>query len=279
MTTPPLSPLPRSLPQSLPDSIPTLTTHIATTPEDKIAALRLVADSVAQQRQLASRALISHPLPVAFAFLLLGILAQYLAWPIMFTTSAGVVMALLVAVRGATGGYLVAAEKVGWAWLQETGNGDDPDDEVRGKGKGADETVVLVTVWGKEIIGTVVVKMLKKERKALVRAWTVRLRFRGKGVGKSLLEEAVRLAIVDKGSRGVEFDKGHASEWMISVYVFRSRISVSISSFRKNHTVNFPCCNYTFSLSLSHRSSEKKSAQFIPPLPSCPSFPPPKPFS
>lgn len=220
MPTPPPSPLPPSLPESLPPSIPSLSTYAATTSGQKVAALRLIANSVAQQRQAASRALISHPLPVAFAVLLLGLLAKYMAWPLLLTTSAGVVMALLVAVRGATGGYLVAAEQMGWAFMQGTEKGDDADDGGRGKGKIIDETVVLVTVWGEEVIGTVVMKVLKKERKALIRAWTVGLKYREKGVGKALLEEAVRLAITERGCKGVEFDKGHASEWLISLNVF-----------------------------------------------------------
>ncbi|MCJ1470563.1 hypothetical protein MMC07_009209 [Pseudocyphellaria aurata] len=205
MATPPPSPLPPSLPSSL----PTLTTHPATTNAQKVAALRLIADSIAQQRQVASRVLITHPLPLSFAFLLLALLAQYVSWPIMFTTGAGVVMSLLVAVRGATGGYLVAAEEIGWKWLEDGNPGED--DGGKGKGRSGDETVVLVTVWGEEIIGALAMRVLKREKRALVRAWTVGLKFRGKGVGKALLEDGVRLAMTERGCRGVEFDERHAN--------------------------------------------------------------------
>lgn len=206
MATPPPSPLPPSLPSSL----PTLTTHPTTTNAQKVAALRLIADSVAQQRQAASRALITHPLPLSFAFLVLALLAQYVSFPIMMTTSAGIVMSLLVAVRGATGGYLVAAEQIGWKWLEDGSAGDD--DAAKWKARGGDETIVLVTAWGEEIIGALAMRVLKKEKRALVRAWTVGLKYRGKGVGKNLLEEGVRLAMTERGCRGVEFEDGHASE-------------------------------------------------------------------
>lgn len=208
MATPPPSPLPPSLPTSL----PTLTTHPATTNAEKITALRLIADSVAQQRQVASRALITHPLPLSLAFLLLALLAQYFALPLMLTTGAGVVMALLVAVRGATGGYLVEAEKIGWKWLEDGNSGED--DGGRGKGKGGEETIVLVTVWGEEIIGALAIRVLKREKRALVRAWTVGLKYRGKGVGKALLEEGVRLAMTGRGCKAVEFEEDHASKWI-----------------------------------------------------------------
>ncbi|KZF19581.1 hypothetical protein L228DRAFT_285530 [Xylona heveae TC161] len=42
--------------------VPALTTYITTSPSERIAALRLIADSVAQQRQQACRAIIFHPL-------------------------------------------------------------------------------------------------------------------------------------------------------------------------------------------------------------------------
>lgn len=206
MATPPPSPLPPSLPSSL----PTLTTHPATTNAQKVAALRLIADSIAQQRQVASRALITHPLPLSVTFLLLALLAQYVSLPLMLTTSAGIVMALLVAVRGATGGYLVAAEEIGWKWLEDGNSGED--DGSKGKGKGGGETIVLVTVWGDEVIGALAMRVLKREKRALVRAWTVGLKYRGKGVGKALLEEGVRLAMTGRGCRGVEFEEVHASK-------------------------------------------------------------------
>jgi hypothetical protein len=83
---PPPSPSPLAQPPAVPDApsdplenIPPLTTTLATTTEDKIEALRLVADSVAQQRQLASKAVILHPLTIAVGVGLLAVVGQWLA--------------------------------------------------------------------------------------------------------------------------------------------------------------------------------------------------------
>ena len=250
MSTPPPSPSP--LPVTAP--LPTLTTHPATTNDEKVAALRLVADSVAQQRQAASRALITHPLPVSLALLLLALIAQYASMPLLFTTGAGVVMSLLVAVRGATGGYLAAAEEIGWVWLDRGGRGDEAAEDEGSKSQAkdpGDETVVLVTLWGEEVIGTVVLRILKREQRALVRAWTVGLRYRGKGVGRALLEEGVKTA-AGKGCGEVEFDKGHASEILFFLlFCFGSRLSSILrlfiplypdgkSIYNRGHPINLP---------------------------------------
>lgn len=202
---PDLQPPPTPSPQTA--QLPTLTSQRAARYEDKVGALRLIADSVAQQRQLASRALIMHPLNISLTLLVLAALAQYMPLAIFFTTSAGVIMAVLVAVRGATGGYLVTAEKIGWKWLDVLAEDEDENKVVKD-----DETVILITKWGEEIIAVVVVKVQKKEQKGLVRAWTTGLRYRGKGVGKDLLEQVVIVAL-GKGCREVVFDEKHASEF------------------------------------------------------------------
>ena len=94
------------------------------------------------------------------------------------------------------------AEEIGWEWL-----GDDR---------------VIVVKWGEEVIGSLVLGWEedeavanggKKKRGsggkkrgcwAVVRAWTVRLKYRGKGVGEGLLEEAVRVASLNS-AEGVRF--------------------------------------------------------------------------
>lgn len=205
--------------------LPTLTSQRAARYEEKVGALRLIADSVAQQRQLASRTLIMHPLNISLALLVLAALAQYMSLAIFFTTSAGAIMAMLVAVRGATGEYLVAAEKIGWKWLDVSVEDEDEKKVVKG-----DETVILITKWGEEIIAVVVVKVLKKEKRGLVRAWTTGLRYRGKGVGKDLLEQGVDVAL-GKGCREIVFDEKHASELSICRH---SEICLTQDSFRFN---------------------------------------------
>lgn len=240
-------------------NLPTLKTYPATTPSDKTSALRLVADSIAQQRQSASFTLITHPYPLSAVILLLGILSQYLDYATFATTVGGVIMILLLSVRMVTGGYIALAETINFAWLEghaglrpgKKGHGRSPsggasgnvdpapltkttsgsnhagrrsrnnsNSSIRGGGGGGGgdtkdvENVVVVSKWGEEeIIGAVVMRLLRKEKKAVIRAWTVKLKYRGKGVGRGLLEEGVRVACAERGCTKVEFERGHASEF------------------------------------------------------------------
>ena len=53
-------------------------------------------------------------------------------------------------------------------------------------------------------------RVVKRERKGYIRAWTVDSSHRGKGVGVGLLQEGVRVAW-SKGARSMEFDAVHAN--------------------------------------------------------------------
>ncbi|OQV04268.1 hypothetical protein CLAIMM_09178 [Cladophialophora immunda] len=204
------------------DSLPELTTKPAVTEDDKIEALHLIADSVAQQRQLASAAIIFHPLTLSLLVLLLGIAYQNLYkgassdWAIIGTTSAGILMAVLITVRWLTSGYIFEAERVGtWKWLNE--GRDNPDGGIVGS-----EDDILLTRFGDDVIGTTVVRGVRessgssgKSRKnapvnGYIRAWTVKRRYRHKGVGQGLLEEAIALC-QQKGWSGPEFAEDHAN--------------------------------------------------------------------
>ncbi|KAL9607848.1 MAG: hypothetical protein Q9167_007278, partial [Letrouitia subvulpina] len=247
--------------------LPTLTTHPSTSATDRTTALRLIADSIAQQRQLAASALLTHPSVLSPFLLLLAILYRLLDPAVFLTTAAGAIMIALLAVRAATAAYLRRAESIGLAWLENPnptpfsffahghekgaaggggggggggaaaaaaaarhsrtsstssahshssctssssragnveptitqedilaatgGSKNGAGGRKRGGSRG-DETVVLVTQWGDETIGTVVLRCPRKEKKAYLRAWTVRAKYRGKGVGRALLEEGVR---------------------------------------------------------------------------------------
>lgn len=125
-------------------------------------------------------------------------------------------MALLIGVRWMSGGYLELAERVGWGFLRADDDGHAQDQ-------------VLVSRFGDEVIGCVVLRIggtagekekekergkgRKKARKARVRAWTVGLRWRGRGVGRGLLEEAVTVAVEERECENVEFAAVHASEF------------------------------------------------------------------
>ena len=131
-------------------------------------------------------------------------------------------MAFLVAVRGYSGGYITAAENVnGWDWLvsdtapsakkqkpapsssadnvtsTNTSNASNNGSPSKRTRKNSNDTnnppyQVYVTYWGSELIGALVLRISKRDRTAYVRAWTVKNRYRGKGVGKALLEDGVK---------------------------------------------------------------------------------------
>lgn len=190
---PPLSPSNDQL-----SSIPSLTTYAAVSEEDQILALRLVADGVAQQRQFAAKSLIFHPAVVAGWIAILAVVAQFLYkgqtsdLALVATTWAGSVMAGLLLVRWLTGGYLEMAEKVGtWNWLYKDGR----------------DIEMIITKFGENVIGALIMRIgrsdssptsrgnrAKKKNTAVIRAWAVAQRYRGKGVGGGLLEEAVRIS-------------------------------------------------------------------------------------
>lgn len=217
-------------PQPNMDDIPPLSLDVLTSRNDKVDALKLVADSIAQQRQRAAYSLIFHPLLLSGLLAALAVTYQ-LTWArraapnrdfaVAMTLSAGVVMAYLLAIRYATVGYLQIAEDLKWDWLVSPDTGD--------------EDVVIGTRYGQEIIGALVLRLepsttspRKKNRaqnlrggKGVVRAWTTRLRYRGKGVGADMLHEAVRITRERCGRDAeVGFAAEHANSSMILPEMF-----------------------------------------------------------
>jgi GNAT superfamily N-acetyltransferase len=133
--------------------------------------------------------------------------------PLIGTTSAGCVMAGLLVVRGLTGGYIEEAERVAkWEWLFPSPRSTGTNAGSEGEGQG-EEQEVLVTKFGERIIAAVVLRGVPAEKgkvKGAIRAWTVERRYRGKGVGVGLLEEAVEMCR-QKGWEGPVFDEEHAN--------------------------------------------------------------------
>ncbi|KAF8242041.1 hypothetical protein K440DRAFT_607916 [Wilcoxina mikolae CBS 423.85] len=171
--------------------IPALTISTTSLASEKICALRLVSDSIAQQRQTLNRRIITHPYFLAPTLSLFAIITKlnYHRTADLATVTillAGVTIALLSLVSRYSSEYLERAEAVGNA------NGlrsyvDTPEREV------------IIAKWGERVIGTVVLHFFEGNKEAQVWTWTVEQRYRGKGLGRDLLEKAVEVAKVRMG--------------------------------------------------------------------------------
>lgn len=195
---------------------------------DRINALRLIADSVAQQRQEASRAIITHPVTIAVVLALCAVFSHYIDdLATIVTTTAGCLMAGMAGVGYLTYGYLDLAEKTGtWSFLRPNTNSDTED-------------ILIVTKYGEDIIGALVLRLLplsetKKNPKvkAVIRAWTVKQRYRNKTFGTALLEEAVALC-KKNGWKGPEFAPDHANSKRILPGVFHKNLDRREAKARK----------------------------------------------
>ncbi|RFU32100.1 hypothetical protein B7463_g4240, partial [Scytalidium lignicola] len=208
---------------------PPLTTKVLTTEPDKIAALKLVADSVAQQRQTAARAIIFHPAVVAAYAAICAILYKFVFKTnadvgAFVTTWAGLTMGVLVLIRGRTAGYIHLAEDFGWNFARN------PDTE--------EEDIFIGSRYGEQLIGAALLRLERaggssatpssrrksyKGGKGIIRAWTVRMRYRRAGVGTELLEEAVRVAREKCGKDAeIGFAAEHANSTMVLPEFFNS---------------------------------------------------------
>lgn len=200
------------------DELPQLTTYIAESEDDRIEGLRLVADSVAQQRQISSKVMMFHPVSLAVYVVVVAIAAQYmLRWyddkTMLGTTIGGITMIYLIFIRWMTGLYIGLAEDIDMEWLGEDR--------------------MIVVKWGEDVIGSLVLgwadndaakkRGRRRRGKAVVRAWTVKLKYRGKGVGEGLLEEAVKIA-GERGADGILFDADHANSKRVLPAIFNGFI-------------------------------------------------------
>jgi hypothetical protein len=223
--------------------IPPLSLDLLTSRPDKVSALKLVADSVAQQRQHASYNVVSHPLSLAVLACLLAA-AYQVAWVrrdrdvgALMTLASGAVMTYLVAVRYLASPYIQLAEQVGWSFLSSAS-------------EDGEEDLVLGARYGSDIVAALVLRLeppassssshhgaggKRKGRntnlrggKGVIRAWTTSLRYRGRGLGGDLLRDAVRIT-KEKCGRDAEvgFAREHANSTMVLPEMFNG-------SFRKS---------------------------------------------
>jgi len=226
---PPVSPSPLSATTIVEDpltDIPPLTTSILTDPDDRVDGVKLIADSIAQQRQSSASTILFSPVTIGLWVISIGVLYQYMYkdrsdLALIFTTAAGATMALMVGVRGMTSGYLAEAENISWAFL---------------KNDDGDEDLLIGTKFGDEVIGALVLRperagagaSKKKAKhgkgqggKGVIRAWTVKLRYRHRGIGTGLLEEAVKISKETLGRDAeIGFSAHHANSKLLIPSIF-----------------------------------------------------------
>ncbi|OAA52192.1 acetyltransferase, GNAT family [Beauveria brongniartii RCEF 3172] len=210
--------------------IPQLTYTVAQTADEKRDALRLVADTIAQQRQVASTAIIFHPATLGpFVAVLAGLVYRSGSdWVGAVILASGVIVAYLAAVQYYTYGYLQRAERFNWKSFiaPPSPASDEP----------AQQDTVLYARYGDHVIAALVLRLRVEANKmpsstmasqqqqqqqqqqqrgtgssAQIRAWATRLRYRHTGVGGDMLREAVALARSSLGpAAAIEFSDSHA---------------------------------------------------------------------
>ncbi|KAH6895534.1 hypothetical protein B0T10DRAFT_219655 [Thelonectria olida] len=217
------------------NDIPPLSLEVLESRRDKVEGLRLVADSIAQMSQRASLSLVFHPICLAglsaalAAAYRLGFVSSFDAG-LSMTVSCGVFMTYLMGIRYMTTGYVSLAERLRWAWLLRADDGE--------------EDTLLAARYNDEIIGSLVLRLepspsahslafsaKRKNRsnslrggKGIIRAWTTSLHYRGKGVGKDLLHEAVRVTRERCGRDAeVGFAQEHANSAMLLPEMFNAQ--------------------------------------------------------
>lgn len=179
-----------------------LTFELLTRHNDKCDGLKLIADSVAQQRQVSSSALIFHPISLSALVAVISFIhmnVEYIRadYSSMLVTYSGILLSYLVAVRYITSSYIRIAEETDWPnWLKNESGGDD---------------VMLGARFGSEIIAAVVLCLPNKTAssktsdasKATIRAWTTKQKYRRHGLGGDMLRAAVKKTKESLGTEGV----------------------------------------------------------------------------
>ncbi|KAM7203820.1 acetyltransferase [Naviculisporaceae sp. PSN 640] len=232
----PSKPSSAASPNTLDDDIPPLSLDILTTQPEKVDALRLIADSIAQQRQSASLSLVFHPLLLSVLLAALALVYQY-AWvsrkptPDLGTTltlASGTIMTYLLAIRYVVSPYITHAESLKYDFLINPDTGE--------------EDLVIGTKWDGKLIGATVLRLEPpavsspsskrksksgpsfKGGKGVIRAWTTKLRYRGRGVGGDMLTEAVRITREKCGKDAeIGFAREHANAHMVLPEFFNGR--------------------------------------------------------
>lgn len=233
------------------------TTFIARADSDLIPALQLISDSVAQQRQLAARSLILHPIVWAPMLLFIPYLLAKRAhdssdWLVIVITMACIMTCIMTVIKMVVNGYLEAAERVGrWSWLYGDRWLHNRCRKTHQAGHGLDWSslstkadYVFITRLGEEVMAAIVIRIVdtwdrdldKDERsrpsefgstylrkKVCIRAWTVKQCYRGQGVGLALLRFVIRWAL-DSDLEHLVFADDHAHSLRVLPTFFNKKM-------------------------------------------------------
>ncbi|KHN98041.1 acetyltransferase, GNAT family [Metarhizium album ARSEF 1941] len=232
----PPSPAPQAVPNEtlapLVD-IPPLSLDALDTRDDKLDGLRLVADSVSEMRHHALKAVVLHPLCLAAATAAYVAIYQFVYIPNRDASRAlmlvsGITMMYMAAVHVLARGYDTLAERISCeGWLRSDFGGEDD--------------MVLGARMGEELVGAVIVRLEPKRTpatrprrksrsrsaslrggKGVIRAWTTKPECRRQGIGRKLLDEAVRL-VRDRCGKDAQvgFAFEHANSTMLLPAMFK----------------------------------------------------------
>ncbi|OAX85559.1 hypothetical protein ACJ72_00053 [Emergomyces africanus] len=138
---------------------PIITTSSATTEGDILSALRLVSDSVAQQRQIAVKCILTHPAilaPSIMLFLTIAKLLYHTGSPsdviVIISLFSLCSLLALLCIRYMIRGYSTLAARVGnWSWLSAS--------SVNGISQRRDE--LLLAKCGEDIVAVLVLRIAK----------------------------------------------------------------------------------------------------------------------
>lgn len=200
-----------------------VTTEVLWMDRDKDIALDLIRQSVVEQRTEAFKAVVGHPLVIVWWTLLSAVMWKLGAYMGCDSTIIMSAVASITAVSIATlwfslHEYASLAARIDQDWLRL---GD----------------TILGARHRDKLIGTAIIRLenstprnrrRRTNGKGFVTAWTVQKQQRRKGVGRQILEEAVR-TLRDRAGNGV--DIGFAAEHANSVFVLPE---LFVKRFRMN---------------------------------------------
>ncbi|KAJ6780847.1 hypothetical protein PWT90_00534 [Aphanocladium album] len=208
------------------EDIPELSLDTLRTEEEQKEGLKLLADTVAGMRTPATVTVMSHPsCLVPFSTFLSIIYYTRYTIPGHFKVTAcytyGSVILYIFFIWCLARPYKTFAKDINRAWLDEEGPNRDIMVGARGKDNKLAGVVVLrlspklVPTGGRRRTRS----LSFKGGRGLIRAWAVRRKCRGRGVGKELLQEAVR---VTRDRCGRDADVGFVQDHAHSRLIFHN---------------------------------------------------------